>query len=79
VKIFLPTPLVLTVSGEVVLVFPDGTETHLKNPGDTVVQRGTNHGWKNPGKSWTRWMTFVIDAAPAIVNGRELADVPSTP
>jgi len=63
------------VSGEVILIFPDGTETHLKNPGDTVVQRGTNHAWKNPGATWTRWITFVIDAAPAIVDGKELTDI----
>ena len=69
----------MTVSGEVVLVFPDGAETHLKNPGDTVVQRGTNHAWRNPGTTWTRWMTFVIDAAPARVNGQELVDVIPTP
>jgi len=60
------------LSGEVLLVFPDGTETHLKNPGDTVVQRGTSHAWKNPGTTWTRWMTFVIDAAPARVGGEDL-------
>ncbi|KAF9651881.1 hypothetical protein BDM02DRAFT_452521 [Thelephora ganbajun] len=67
------------LSGEVVLVFPDGTRTYLKNPGDTVVQRGTNHAWKNIGTTWTRWVTFVIDATPARVNGRELVDVLLTP
>jgi len=65
------------LSGEVVLILPDGTETHLKNPGDTVVQRGTNHAWKNPGTTWTRWVTFVIDAVPARVNGQELMDIVS--
>ena len=59
-------------------MFPDGTETHLTNPGDTVVQRGTNHAWKNPGTTWARWMTFVIDAAPARVSGKELADILAT-
>lgn len=63
------------VSGEVILVLPGGIETHLRNPGDTVVQRGTEHMWKNPGVSRTRWVTFVIDAAPATVDGQQLPDV----
>ena len=66
------------MSGEVILVFPDGTETYLKNPGDTVVQRGTNHAWKNPGTTWTRWVTFVIDAIPARVDGKELPELLSS-
>jgi hypothetical protein len=65
-----------TVSGELVLIMDNGEEYHLKNPGDTVVQRGTLHAWRNPGNTWTRWVTFVVDAEPAIgVNGEPLPDV----
>lgn len=54
----------------------DGTEHHLKNPGDTVVQRGTLHAWSNPGTTWTRWVTVIIDAESAIgSDGEKLVDV----
>ncbi len=36
------------VSGEVVLELDDGVEVHL-GPGDTVVQNGTRHAWRNRG------------------------------
>jgi mannose-6-phosphate isomerase-like protein (cupin superfamily) len=36
------------VSGEVTLELDDGVEVHL-GPGDTVVQNGTRHAWRNPG------------------------------
>lgn len=50
----------------------DGAETHLKNPRDTVVPRGTYHAWKNLGRAWMCWMTFVVDTAFATVSGKEL-------
>jgi len=34
------------ISGEVVLELDDGAEVTLK-PGDTVVQNGTRHAWRN--------------------------------
>ncbi|MEC7118185.1 MAG: cupin domain-containing protein [Actinomycetota bacterium] len=34
------------MSGEVVLELDDGVEVTLK-PGDTVVQNGTRHAWRN--------------------------------
>jgi uncharacterized cupin superfamily protein len=61
-----------TVKGELVLITDDGTEKHLKNPGDVVIQKGTAHAWKNPGTEWTRWATILTDAKPAVVNGQEL-------
>ncbi|KZV77689.1 hypothetical protein PENSPDRAFT_746805 [Peniophora sp. CONT] len=63
----------ILIHGELVLILDDGSETHLKNPGDTVVQRGTLHAWRNPSSTdWTRWATVVIDAKPVIVDGKEL-------
>lgn len=53
----------------------DGTETLLEKPGDTVVMRGALHAWRNPGDQWTRWVSVLIDAEPATVNGKILADV----
>lgn len=36
------------LSGEVWLELDDGVEIHLR-PGDTVVQNGTRHAWRNKG------------------------------
>jgi quercetin dioxygenase-like cupin family protein len=38
----------VVLSGQVVLELDDGAERVL-NPGDTVVQNGTRHRWRNPG------------------------------
>jgi hypothetical protein len=62
----------ILVHGELVLIMEDLSETHLKNPGDTVVQKGTMHAWKNPGKTMARWASVMIPAEPAIVNGTTL-------
>ena len=51
------------------LVTGDGNETHLTKPGDTVIQKGTLHKWKNPGPGWTRWVSILVDAEPAKING----------
>ncbi|KAG5647953.1 hypothetical protein DXG03_006987 [Asterophora parasitica] len=61
------------VHGELILIMEDGTEKHLKDPGDTVVQKGTLHAWRNPSRSWARWVTVLIAAEPAIVKGKALA------
>ena len=39
----------VVLSGEVVLELDDGAETILR-PGDTVVQNGTRHRWRNDGE-----------------------------
>ena len=62
------------VEGELVLIMEDGVEKHMSKPGDTVIQRGTLHGWRNPGKTWTRWASVVVDATPAVVNGETLKE-----
>jgi mannose-6-phosphate isomerase-like protein (cupin superfamily) len=36
------------ISGEVVLELDDGVKVRL-GPGDTVIQNGTRHAWRNPG------------------------------
>jgi len=60
------------VSGELVLINEDGTEKHLKNPGDTVIQKGTMHAWRNPTDEWARWITVLIAANPVVVDGKQL-------
>lgn len=52
------------------MILDDGSETHLKNPGDTVIQKGTMHAWRNPGSKWARWACVLVDANPAVVGGK---------
>lgn len=42
------TDFEIVLSGQVVLELDDGAEVTL-SPGDTVVQNGTRHRWRNPG------------------------------
>ena len=63
------------VTGKLILEMEDGSEILFENPGDVVVQRGTVHAWRNPGPGWTRWLTILIDAQPAVVNGVALTSV----
>ncbi|KAI0669831.1 hypothetical protein C8Q78DRAFT_148326 [Trametes maxima] len=62
----------ILISGKLILIMEDGLETTFDTPGDVVVQRGTIHAWKNPGPEWARWITILIDAKPALVNGKAL-------
>lgn len=63
----------ILVSGELILITEDGTETHLKYPGDTVIQRGTMHAWRNPSRTRSaRWISVLMAANPAVVNGEAL-------
>ena len=38
----------ICISGEMIMEMDEGS-VHLK-PGDVVIQRGTNHNWRNPGQ-----------------------------
>jgi len=59
----------IVISGSLDLELDDGSVTHL-NPGDIVVQRGTNHLWRNPSPDvWCRIAFILIEAAPVIING----------
>lgn len=64
----------LVLSGELELELDDGSVTALK-PGDIVVQRGTNHLWRNPSPEvWCRIAFILIEAAPVVVDGREIPE-----
>ncbi|KAJ7932434.1 hypothetical protein B0H13DRAFT_779976 [Mycena leptocephala] len=62
----------ILLEGELILIMEDGSETHLKNPGDAVIQKGTLHAWHNPSTGWARWMCVLIAAEPAVVEGKIL-------
>ncbi|CAA7265836.1 unnamed protein product [Cyclocybe aegerita] len=62
----------ILISGELVLITEDGTEKHIKNPGDTVIQKGAMHAWRNPSQQWARWITVLIAADPVIIDEKKL-------
>lgn len=74
----------VVIEGEMELVL-DGGERQRLYPGDTVVQRGTNHAWRNVTPSrensgeivpqWARMM-FVLQAAQPVTlaNGERLEE-----
>jgi hypothetical protein len=49
------------LDGEVWLELDDGVEVHLR-PGDTVVQNGTRHAWRNHGDAPCRLAVFIVGA-----------------
>jgi len=74
----------VVVEGEMELVLDSGAVQHLYQ-GDTVVQRGTNHAWRNvtpskevDGKCIPQWarMMFVLQAADPVTlqSGERLAE-----
>jgi quercetin dioxygenase-like cupin family protein len=50
----------IVLTGEVHLVLDDGSETRLQ-PGDVVVQRGTDHAWENRTDEVSRMAFILID------------------
>lgn len=53
----------IVISGEVWLELDGGQEVHLK-PGDTVVQNGTRHGWRNKSSEPCVLAVTLIGAKP---------------
>jgi len=49
------------ISGEVVLELDDGVEVRLR-AGDTLVQNGTRHAWRNRGSEPCRMVCCLIGA-----------------
>lgn len=74
----------VVVEGEMELVLDGGEVQHLY-PGDTVVQRGTNHAWRNvtpegvvEGRKVPQWgrMMYVLQASDPVTlaNGERLKE-----
>lgn len=61
------------VDGRCELVLDGGDVVELL-PGDVVVQRGTNHIWRNRGEVAARFVFVLMDARPVEVAGRVLRD-----
>jgi mannose-6-phosphate isomerase-like protein (cupin superfamily) len=56
----------VVLEGTVILELDDGAEVTLR-AGDTVVQNGTRHRWRNPGTTTARLALFVVGARHANV------------
>ncbi len=57
----------VVLEGTVILELDDGAEVTLQ-PGDTVVQNGTRHRWRNPGEAPARMALFTCGASHANVS-----------
>lgn len=55
---------IILLEGDVSLLLDEGEPVRLK-PFDVVIQRGTNHGWVNNGKTPALLVAVLIDAKPA--------------
>jgi mannose-6-phosphate isomerase-like protein (cupin superfamily) len=56
----------VVLEGTIVLELDDGAEVTLR-PGDTVVQNGTRHRWRNPSDTPARVALFICGASHANV------------
>jgi quercetin dioxygenase-like cupin family protein len=64
----------IIISGQLELDL-DGGETVKLSPGDIVVQRGTNHLWRNPSSTEPCRIVFIlIEAKPVVINGVEIPE-----
>jgi quercetin dioxygenase-like cupin family protein len=65
----------IVLSGALELELEGGDVARL-GPGDIVVQRGTNHLWRNPSAAeWCRIVFVLIEASPVRVDGVELEEI----
>ena len=61
----------VVISGEIDMELDDGVSVHLK-AGDTLVQRGTIHNWKNRGTEPCLIAFILISADPVKAGGKVL-------
>jgi quercetin dioxygenase-like cupin family protein len=65
----------IVLSGELELELDDGSVTPLA-AGDIVVQRATNHLWRNPSPDQICRIAFIlIEAKPVMAGGRILPEI----
>jgi mannose-6-phosphate isomerase-like protein (cupin superfamily) len=62
----------VVISGEIDMELDDGVSVHLK-AGDTLVQRGTIHNWKNRGTEPCLIAFILISAKSVEAGGKVLA------
>lgn len=65
----------IVLSGDLELELDDGSVTAL-SAGDIVVQRATNHLWRNPSPDQVCRIVFIlIEAKPVMAGGRVLPEI----
>lgn len=65
----------IVLSGELELELDGGEVQHLQ-AGDIVVQRGTNHLWRNPSKDTVCRIVFIlVESLPVEADGRVLQEI----
>ncbi|KAI1434124.1 cupin domain protein [Xylaria sp. CBS 124048] len=58
---------IFLIEGELELVLDSG-EARVLKAGDTVVQRSTNHAWKNLSKDkWVRFVAVMAESQPVVL------------
>lgn len=63
------------LNGELELTLDSG-EIRLMKPGDSIVQRGTTHAWRNPSATEHARAVFVVQGCPPVkVGGVEMTEV----
>ncbi|KAK4041473.1 oxalate oxidase GF-3.8 [Parachaetomium inaequale] len=63
------------VAGRMELTLDSG-EVRVLGVGDTIVQRGTMHAWRNPSETeWARVVFFLLGAEPVQVGGEVMGEV----
>ena len=60
----------IILEGEIELELEDGAKT-IVGPHSIIVQRGTNHKWRNPSDTVRARVVFVLIEAPAYVHHGE--------
>ena len=72
----LSTDYCIVLSGELEVIL-DGGQSIKLFPGDTVVQRGTSHTWRNPStEAPCLFLAIMIEAVPITVGGKTLGATP---
>ncbi|KAI5457426.1 hypothetical protein BGZ63DRAFT_417138 [Mariannaea sp. PMI_226] len=63
----------IVIAGEVECVLDSG-EVRTLRAGDLMVQRGTNHAWRNNGKEWVRIAFVLLQSTPVVACGKKLGE-----
>ena len=62
----------IVMAGEIELELDDGSKT-IVGPNSVIIQRGTNHKWRNPSvDTYTRVVFVLIESPPYLHNGEPL-------
>jgi quercetin dioxygenase-like cupin family protein len=64
----------VVLEGSIIMELDDGSKT-LMNKGDTAIQRGTMHAWKNASETeWARMLFVLQDCQPLTIEGQRFKE-----